>query len=350
MQDAMPQGHCLRTWFSSRQTTALQDKACDPDRWRGTDAAEAPRHYLEIDWLLPVGSYPRDYDAAVARLGDRNAQNNGIVPWHIEAKYADLVSAFRSQNQAAILDTAFVMSHYVFDSFSILHNTRNFDPNMGLHARWESDMLNSSTNINGITTLAQSYYGTPGRADPRYNAFDIIVTGNGLVNQLIQADTAANGSISALYTSTRDLTARRWGDGITVMSSILWTAWAEAGSPNLTGFSTSCSRSVPVAEIVLRGYPTPGGFTHADGGVDAGVTDAGMSSDAGVSDGGVDGGNSGGGAGGGNGGFGGGFILGGGFGGGGGGSSEPGGCSCTSAPMDAVLVLGLLALARRRRR
>ena len=224
------------------------------------------------------------------------------------------------------------MSHYVFDSFSVLHDTKNFDPNNGLHARWESDMLNVIANLNGITTLAATYYGTAGHADPRNNIFDVVLAGNPLVNQLVQADTAAAGSIATLYSGTKDLTARRWADGVTVMSSILWTAWAEAGSPELTGFSTGCSRAVPAAEIVIRGYPPAGGFTHAP---DAGSPDAGPPPvDAGVD---VDAGTGGG--------------TGGGEGGGGGGDgTQQGGCGCTTVSADALLFLaGALAFARRRR-
>lgn len=333
MQDALPQGHCLRAWFAARQTSALQDKACDPDRWRASDPAEAPRHYLQIDWVMPPSNYPRDYSAVVALLGARNASNNGIVPWHVEVKYGQLVAAFRARNPTAILDQAFVLSHYVFDSFSVLHDTKNFDPNNGLHARWESDMLNTMSNLNGITTQAATYYGTAGLADPRNNLFDVVLAGNPVVAQLIAADTAAAGSIPSLYSSTRELTARRWADGITVMSSLLWTAWAEAGRPELTGFSTSCSRSAPMVEIVLRGFPPPGGFTHTP---DGGSPDAGMDADAGV-DAGTGGGVGATGGGGGD------SALG-----GGGGDGDPVGCSCDVFPPDAVLVLfGLLAFARR---
>ncbi len=322
MQDALPADHCLRTWFAARQTTGLQDHACDPDRWRGTDTAEWPRHFLEIDQVTPVTNYPREFPAVIAMLGDRTATSNGTVPWRVEEKYGVLVQAFRAKNEAAILDAAFVLSHYVFDSFSVLHDTRNSDPNNGLHARWESDMLNVTGNLNGITTLAASYYGTPGRADPRYNTFDVVLAGNALVDPLVQADLTANGSIATLYSGTKDLTARRWGDGVTVMSSILWTAWTQAGSPELTGFAGSCARTAPEVEIVLRGYPPVGGLLHAP---DAGVplVDAGVELDAGTA--------AGGGAGGGDGG------------------GEPVGCGCAVLPADLVM-FGLFALAARRRR
>lgn len=331
MQDAVPAQHCLRTWFSTRQTPALQDKACDPDRWRSTDTEEWPRHFLEVDWVNPPSNYPRDYAAVVQLVGDRNAKGNGTVPWRVEAKYAELVAAFRAQNTTLILDTAFVLSHYVFDSFSVLHDTKNSDPNNGLHSRWESDLLDVNSNLNGITTLAATFYGTPGKADPRYNIFDVVIAGNAQVNQLVQADIAANGSLPALFTGTKELTARRWGDGVTLMSSLLWTAWAEAGSPELTGFSTGCSRAVPLGEIVFRGYPPAGGFTHAP--PDAGVPDAGSDEvDAGVVQG---SGGSGG--------------LPPGTGGGGGPPETPPGCGCSGLSAEAVLLCTTAVLWLRRR-
>lgn len=353
MQDAMPQGHCLRSWYSARQTTALQDRSTDPDTWRGTDPDEWPRHFIDLDVVNPVSSYPRDFDAAIRYFGDRVARSNGTVPWRVEERYAMLVAAFRAKDTNAILDQSFLLSHYVFDSFSVLHNTQNSDPN-GLHSRWESDMM-TTTNMNGLTTLAQTYYGTAGRADPRYNIFDIAIAGNAQVAALIQDDMMSS-TTAQLYTNSRDLTARRWADGVTVMSSILWTAWAEAGSPELTGFSTSCSRTVPVAEILIRGFPPAGGFTHPPPVPDAGTPDSGLPVvDAGVTDAGADdagaGGGAGGGsgAGGGNGNVGGGFIFGGGLG-GGGGAMEPMGCSCASEPFVVGILFAALALRRRTRR
>jgi hypothetical protein len=321
MQNPLPAGHCLRAWYLAQQTAALQDKSCDPDRWRATDADEWPRHFLQIDQMSPPASYPRDYVVVVRTLGDRSARLNGTVPWRVDALYQELVAAFAEQDVPRILDRSFVLSHYVFDAFSVLHDTRNSDPNNGLHARWESDMLSSASNLNAIASSAVGYFGTPGLADPLYNTFDIILVGNGLVPQLVQADLAADGGIAGLFTRSRELTSRRWGDGLTLMASILWTAWAEAGAPDLPGFSATCGREVPTAPAVLRGYPVPGGFTPRppDGGVeepDAGVDDAGAGGGAGTGGGGV----------------GGGVVPGGGA---GGGSTEPVGCGCGA---DAALV------------
>ncbi|MEW5740367.1 MAG: hypothetical protein AB1938_15670 [Myxococcota bacterium] len=362
MQDPLPANSCLRQWLSARQTADLQDSSCDPDRWRYTSAGAAydpnewPRHFLEVDWVNPITDYPRDYDAVIARVGSLNATRNGTVPWRVEELYRRLVDDFRSRDTSRILTTAFILSHYVTDAFSVLHDTKNSDPNNGLHARWESDMLQSSANLNGVATAAVGYYGTVGRADPINNIFDIILVGNGLVNTLIAADSSST-TTAQLYAATRELTARRWGDALTLLASLLWTAWAEAGSPELTGFTSGCSRAVPTGEIVLRGYPPPMGFTHPDGG--AGGGSGGGGGGGGGSGGGVAGGAgggsaTGGGAGGGAGGsgFGGGFVDPFDAGTGGEPPPQPTGCGCNASglPLSLVLALGAWQLGRRRQR
>lgn len=154
------------------------------------------------------------------------------------------------------------MSHYVTDAFSVLHDTKNFDPNNdGLHRRWESDML-VNANLDAITAQARALFGTPGRVDPRFATFDIVLVGNGLVPQLISADVAARrprrGQV--LFAQSRELTARRWADALTVMSSLLWMAWAEAGAPELPGFTPVAQGAQPMGprpprRIRLRDEP-----------------------------------------------------------------------------------------------
>ncbi|MHB8877116.1 MAG: MYXO-CTERM sorting domain-containing protein [Myxococcaceae bacterium] len=346
MHDVMPATSCLRQWIAANQNYALQNASCDPDRWRivgsaGYDAAEAPRHYLEIDWVTPIASYPRDWAQAQAKLGAYYASKNGQVPWRNEEYYAQLVALFRAtpMDSAAIFTHLSRYSHYVTDAFSVLHDTKNFDPD-GLHARWESDMFNTTSYIDGVTTLSASYYGTVGRADAKNMTFDIVIVGNGLVATLIAADQAATRTdggpfnMAGFYASVRDLTARRWGDALTVFASIVMSAWVDAGKPMLAGMPSGCSASVPQGEVVLKGFPPAGGWTQPDGG----TTDGG--------------GGGGGGAGGGAGGAG-GNAGGPGEGAGGGGEELPPGCGCagtTAAPGLLAFFAAMALVARRRRR
>lgn len=351
MQDPLPSNSCLKAWLASKQSFSLQDSACDPDRWRymsagaNYDPDEWPRHYLEVDWIQPIDSYPRRYEDVVAKVGATNAQKNGRVPWRVEELYAALVQAFRAKDEAKILTQVFIFSHYVTDSFSLLHDTKNFDPG-GLHSRWESDMLNTTANLNGLATAAKGYYGTSGKADPRNNIFDVVLVGNGVLPQLLAVDQSAFLSdggydLAALYSGSKDLTARRWGDALTLLSSMVWSAWAEAGAPELSGFSGSCSRAVPTADPVLVGFPPPGGFTHPDAG------SSGSGGGTGAGGGGAPGGGTAA-SGGGTAATGGGAAGSSGGGQGGGTTEPPSGCGCQSGPVAGLL--GALALLARRRR
>lgn len=280
IQAPLPAQSCLKAWLSSKQSAAWQDTACNPDRWRYMDSPqydpnEWSRHYLEIDRINPPLAYPREWAEVQTTFGPY-AVKNGQVPFRVEDMYGQLVEAFRAKNEQQVLTLAFLLSHYVTDSFSLLHDTLNFDPN-GLHSRWETDMFSTSANLNGISQLAASYYGTPGTLDPRYATFDVVLVGNAQLPALLAADTA-NPTMPAFYAAVKDLTARRWGDALTVLSSLLWQAWADAGAPELSGFSASCSRAKPSEPARIIGYPVAGGFTSRDAGFfrpDASVVDAG---------------------------------------------------------------------------
>src|SRR5262245_13099196 len=100
LQDPLPMNHCLRAWFAARQTTTLQNRSCDPDRWRLTshpmyDPGEWYRHYLEIDRIFPPEAYPRDWAQVVATFPSYY-DANGKVPWRVEEMYGQLVAAFRA--------------------------------------------------------------------------------------------------------------------------------------------------------------------------------------------------------------------------------------------------------------
>jgi uncharacterized membrane protein YgcG len=339
-QDVLPANSCLKLWLATNQSTAYQDLSCDPDKWRAIDVNEEPRHFLDIDWVTPITAYPRDFAVAQTRLG-ANATRNGIVPWRNEEYYGQLVAAFQAKDNAAIMTLLMHYSHYVTDSFSVLHDTKNSDNASGLHARWESDMFDTAAYLNGITTKAATYYGTMGHADPRNATFDIIIVGNGLVAQLQAAELAATPadggsfSMSAFYASVNDMTARRWGDALTLFASIIGSAWIDAGKPMLTGMPSGCSTVLPQGAVVLKGYPVPGGWTQVDGG-------SGGSGGAGGS-----GGSGGAGGSGASGGSGGGYDADGGT-----GTDPPVGCGCSetgAAWWLAPLFAAALALRARRR-
>jgi hypothetical protein len=269
MGDPLPPRSCLRQFIAAQQSAAFQDRACDPDRWKGEggDPGEWSRHYLNPEWATPMASYPREWAQAQAQFG-RYAEKNGQVPWRVEEYVEKLTVAFRGGDVAEILPVMAHLSHYVTDAFSVLHDTRNYDPD-GLHGRWESQLLDARGRIDGITALSGEYLGTIGRGDPSEMIFDVVLVGNALVEELIRADRAsARGDggydLARLYEGAKELTARRWGDALTLQASLVAQAWVDAGKPRLPGMAEGCEGELPQGQVVLRGYPVA--WTGADAG------------------------------------------------------------------------------------
>lgn len=253
--EPFPANSCLRLWLEQvTDVYSWTDKSCDPDRWRNTDQNEWPRHFLNIDWADPIQSYPREWADVEVRFG-QYAVKNGTVPWRTEEFYGRLVNDMKAGNSTAALDTVAFLSHYVTDAFSPMHDTKNQAGDV--HTRYESQMLNTKANIDAITTSMRQHYGTLGKADPRHHLFDIILVGHPLSVELIAQDTQAQGDMAALYQNSREMTARRWADSLTLLASLVGTAWVEAGKPMLSGMPQGCSTDVAQGELVLEGYALP---------------------------------------------------------------------------------------------
>ena len=118
--------------------------AVDPDKRRYADPEEAPRHYLDADHYgkNPFDSIPKKWKDAVAKYGEDTLKAYGIVPWHIERMMYRLTDAFKIKDSAAILRVSAELGHYIGDAHVPLHTTENYNGQMtnqvGIHGFWES--------------------------------------------------------------------------------------------------------------------------------------------------------------------------------------------------------------------
>jgi len=133
----------VAVWYEGREAR-VADHAAEPDAWREGDPLEAPRHFLNGEPYGGAGEVPHGELAAQGRLGAEAFRALGQVPWVIQARTLALAQAFRSGDRDRVaLETAW-LSHYVGDLQVPLHTTVHFDGEpgqAGLHARWESQLL-----------------------------------------------------------------------------------------------------------------------------------------------------------------------------------------------------------------
>ena len=122
----------------------LSEHAVDPDKRRYAVPDEGSRHFIDIDNYgeYPFTALPRKWNEAVARFGEDSLKQNGIVPWHIQKMLYRLTDAFKTKNFSLIMKTSAEIGHYIADAHVPLHACSNhngqFTNQKGIHAFWES--------------------------------------------------------------------------------------------------------------------------------------------------------------------------------------------------------------------
>lgn len=121
----------------------LTAHAVDADKRRNMNPDEAPRHYLDADRYgkHPFDSLPKLWKDAVKKYSEDTLKANGIVPWYIEKMMLRLTEAFKKENQDEILYLSANIGHYIEDAHVPLHTTENYNGQLtnqvGIHSFWE---------------------------------------------------------------------------------------------------------------------------------------------------------------------------------------------------------------------
>ena len=130
--------------FYKRNIDYITDASCNPDRRRLAVPEEAARHYIDLDKYGDSASQklPRYWKEAVEKFSNDSLQAHGIVPWHINNMYYALRDAFFIRDPQKILRYSAELGHYVADANVPLHTTSNYDGQKtgqsGIHGFWES--------------------------------------------------------------------------------------------------------------------------------------------------------------------------------------------------------------------
>src|SRR6185503_15396086 len=122
----------------------IMEHAVNPDKRRYAVAEEGPRHYIDIDHYgkYPFDSLPRKWNDAVAKYSEDTLNTYGIVPWWVPTMLYKLTDAFKEKNYARILKYSAEIGHYIADAHVPLHANSNhngqYTDQKGIHGFWES--------------------------------------------------------------------------------------------------------------------------------------------------------------------------------------------------------------------
>jgi len=238
----------------------LTEHAIDPDKRRYLVPEEAPRHYIDIDHYgkHPFPDLPRKWNEAVARFSEDTLMRYGIVPWWIQTMLKRLTEAFKEKNQVKILKLSAETGHYIADAHVPLHACSNHNGQLtgqrGIHGFWESRIPELLADKEWDFFIGKAHYiKNPGdfiwqgvlesaTAADSVLAFEKDLSNKFPTDQKFSFE-ERNGIIIRQYSTAfskaynkklEGMVERRMRQSIFAIASFWYTAWVNAGQPDLT--------------------------------------------------------------------------------------------------------------------
>jgi len=239
----------------------ITEHAVDPDKRRYAVDGEAPRHYIDIDHyakdtVSPFDVVPKPWRLAVEKFSEDTLQAYGIVPWYIDVMVNKLTYAFKNKNVDLILKYSADLGHYVGDAHVPLHTTKNYNGQLtnqyGIHGLWESRLPE---------LFAENYDYFVGNATYYKNvtnyAWDVVYASHMCVDSVLKIENQITAEMSedakyvyetrgaatmrnyskefskAYHLRMNSMVERRLKASILGVGSMWYTAWVNAGQPDL---------------------------------------------------------------------------------------------------------------------
>lgn len=230
------------------------------------DKAENPRHYIDMENFGAVESIPLPFEEAKKKYDEKFLADNGILPWYIQEVMTKLTKAFKDKRRNEILFLSADLAHYIGDASMPLHTSVNHDGQLtnqkGIHSMWESRIPKMfGKNYNYYTGEAQ-YVDNVEKA-----TWDLIKESHSQVQVLLSIDKElrtkfsgdsmyekeANGAIAKgkfgdlkytkeymtqFHTALNGMVERQMRKAITTTANFWYTAWVNAGRPDLSGLDS----------------------------------------------------------------------------------------------------------------
>ena len=239
----------------------ITEHAVDPDKRRYAVDGEAEKHYIDIDHYAKPGEnpfdvVPRRWKDAVEKFGEDTLHAYGIVPWNIVWMKYKLQRAFEEKNVDLILKYSADIGHYIGDAHVPLHTTKNYNGQLtnqkGIHGLWESRLVEINyENYNYFVGKARYI------KDLEKEIWETIETSHYAVDSVLRIEKELTAEMDSdkkysfeqrgnatvpvysyefsqeYHRRLNNMVERRLRASISMVGNIWYTAWVDAGQPNL---------------------------------------------------------------------------------------------------------------------
>ncbi len=245
--------------FFKANMGAIVSNAVKPDMRRYAVAEEGARHFIDIDYYeksLPLDTIRCIWREAVDRFGEETLSEHGIGPWFVVRMKNSLTTAFSDRNEELIIKFASELGHYIADLHVPLHTTSNYNGQKtgqyGIHGLWESRL--PELFLEGYDLFVDpAFYIT----DIDKFIWDQVEISHSLVDSVLkvekEAETIAgkdnkysfskrgqkvvrnySEEYAEIYNrNLNNMVERRFRNAINAVGSVWFTAWVDAGQPEL---------------------------------------------------------------------------------------------------------------------
>ncbi|GHN00677.1 hypothetical protein WSM22_21660 [Cytophagales bacterium WSM2-2] len=243
--------------FYKKNLRYIEESAVNPDKRRYIVPEEAPRHFIDLDVYgdSAVFKLPRYWKFAVEKFGEDSLQKHGILPWNIQRVYLQLKDAFFVRNPERILKLSADLGHYIADAHVPLHTTRNYNGQLtgqtGIHAFWESRLPELYYSTYDFYTGKATYI-----SNVQQEAWKIIAHTNQALDTVLRFEKQLNEKWGdrkynfetqgrqtirvysenysrAYHEQLSGMVERQMRASVHMIGSIWYTAWVDAGQPDL---------------------------------------------------------------------------------------------------------------------
>jgi len=245
--------------FFIKHIDEIEQRSVSADKRRYVDSTEAIKHYIDIDLYgeNPFDSIPDHWMDAKQKYTQDTLFERGILPWVIFWEYKKLVNAMDSGSQASVIRHASDLGHYVADACVPLHTTSNYNGQFthqkGIHSLWETRIPESFSGdyeyyIGNVVHLP----------NPLKFSWILVKESHALIDSTLSLEKRLsdhykedgkyrfkikNGQIGREYSKEYvndynlcldGMVERRLQRAIRALASFWYSAWIEAGMPDLT--------------------------------------------------------------------------------------------------------------------
>jgi len=211
---------------------------------------------LNAEDLLALFSQETPQIMPVSAYFDDQLSNYGIIPWHLQRMQKQLTNAFTEKDAEEIIRISADFGHYVGDAHVPLHTTTNYNGQLtnqlGIHAFWESRVLE---------LFIDEYDTFVGKADyidyPKDYVWDVVLASHVLVDSVLNVEkrlvrdfpkdrqmcfderldrtinTQCEEFARAFSEEMQGMVEQRFTEAIHALGSLWYTAWVDAGQPDL---------------------------------------------------------------------------------------------------------------------